>query len=65
MNRYSLQFLLTAFLIITFCGYGFAQAGKAEAQIDSIMKQLDVVGLSVAVVKKGKIIYNRSFGKKY
>lgn len=64
MNRYSLQFLLTAFLIITFCGYGFAQAGKAEAEIDSIMKQLDVVGLSVAVVKKGKIIYNRSFGLK-
>ena len=28
------------------------------------MKDLDVVGLSVAVVKKGKIIYNQSFGLK-
>lgn len=29
-----------------------------------MMKELDVVGLSVAVVKKGKVIYNNSFGLK-
>ena len=65
MNRYSFfKYLVTAFLIITVCRNGFAQTAKPEAEIDSIMKQLDVVGLSVAVVKKGKIIYNRSFGLK-
>lgn len=65
MNRYSFfKYLVTAFLSITVCGDGFAQPAKAEAEIDSIMKQLDVVGLSVAVVKKGKIIYYGSFGLK-
>ncbi|NQV74540.1 MAG: beta-lactamase family protein [Bacteroidetes bacterium] len=43
---------------------GFAQNKKAEADIRSIMKRLDVVGLSVAVVKKGNIIYTHSFGVK-
>jgi CubicO group peptidase (beta-lactamase class C family) len=42
----------------------FAQKEKAEAEINSIMKELDVVGLSVAVVKDGKTIYNHSFGTK-
>ena len=65
MMRYSLlKYLLTTFLIISFCGQAFAQADKAEADINNIMKELDVVGLSVAVVKKGKIIYNNSFGLK-
>jgi CubicO group peptidase (beta-lactamase class C family) len=42
----------------------FAQNEKAEADIREIMKRLDVVGLSVAVVKKGDIIYTHSFGTK-
>ena len=42
----------------------FAQNEKAEADIGEIMKKLDVVGLSVAVVKKGNIIYTHSFGLK-
>jgi CubicO group peptidase (beta-lactamase class C family) len=41
-----------------------AQNEKAEADIREIMKRLDVVGLSVAVVKKGNIIYTHSFGTK-
>ena len=41
-----------------------AQNEKAEADIQTIMKRLDVVGLSVAVVKKGEIIYTHSFGLK-
>ena len=41
-----------------------AQNEKAEADIQTIMKRLDVVGLSVAVVKKGEIIYTHSFGVK-
>ena len=42
----------------------FAQADKAEADIQAIMKKLDVPGLSVAVVKKNHIIYSHSFGLK-
>lgn len=41
-----------------------AQESKAEADIQSIMKQRNVVGLSVAVVKKDKIIYQHAFGFK-
>lgn len=41
-----------------------AQAGKAEAAISEIMQQHQVVGLAVAVVKKGKISYTHSFGVK-
>jgi CubicO group peptidase (beta-lactamase class C family) len=42
----------------------FAQADKAEAEIQNVMKQRSVVGLAVAVVKDGKIIYTHSFGQK-
>jgi CubicO group peptidase (beta-lactamase class C family) len=42
----------------------FAQADKAEAQIQEIMKKRSVVGFSVAVVKEGEIIYTHSFGSK-
>ena len=37
---------------------------KVELRIDSVMKQYAMVGLSVAVVKKGNIIYTHSFGLK-
>jgi CubicO group peptidase (beta-lactamase class C family) len=42
----------------------YAQPQKAEAAINAIMQQHKVAGLSVAVVKKGKIIYTHSFGSK-
>jgi len=42
----------------------FAQKEKAEAEIDSIMKKRSVIGLSVAVVKNGKLTYTHSFGLK-
>ena len=41
-----------------------AQFEKTEAEINTMMKKLDVVGLGVAVVKDNKIIYTHSFGKK-
>ncbi len=41
-----------------------AQSTNAEECIKNIMQQTPVVGLSVAVVKKGKIIYTHSFGNK-
>ena len=43
---------------------GYSQAEKAEAGIRDIMKESDVVGLSVAVVKNNEIIYTHSFGWK-
>lgn len=41
-----------------------AQESKVESDIQSIMKEMNVVGLSVAVVKKGEIIYQKAFGFK-
>ena len=41
-----------------------AQAEKAEAEIQQLMRTTPVVGLSVAVVKDNKVIYNHSFGFK-
>ena len=58
------KLLLTAFFAIPFFSKTNCQPAKAETEIKEMMKELDVVGLSVAVVKKGKIIYNHSFGLK-
>ena len=58
------KLLLTVFFVIPLCRESYSQAAKAEIEIKEMMKELDVVGLSVAVVKKGKIIYNNSFGYK-
>jgi len=56
----SLLILLAGFIPI----HGFSQSEKAEAGIRAIMDSTPVVGISVAVVKKGKIIYTHSFGLK-
>lgn len=58
------KFLLIAIFVLPVCREGYSQQAKAETEIKEMMKELDVVGLSVAVVKKGKIIYNNSFGFK-
>ena len=41
-----------------------AQIDEAETAIQKIMEEHPVVGLSVAVVKEGKLFYTRSFGLK-
>ena len=56
--------IFTITLLFYFSLPVLAQNEKAEADIQEIMKKLDVVGLSVAVVKKGHIIYTHSFGTK-
>ena len=58
----SVPFILL--LVISGFHEGSGQVVKIEDTVLSIMKQKDVVGLSVAVVKKGKIIYTHSFGLK-
>jgi len=56
--------ILTILFLLFYSLSVFAQNEKAEADLREIMKKLDVVGLSVAVVKKGDIIYIKSFGLK-
>ena len=56
--------ILSLALLFSCTSSVFAQNEKAEADLREIMKKLDVVGLSVAVVKEGDIIYSNSFGLK-
>jgi CubicO group peptidase (beta-lactamase class C family) len=58
-----LKYLLVFFLI-SVSARSFAQSAEAEAKIREAIKKYDAIGLSVAVVKKGKIIYTHSFGLK-
>lgn len=52
-------------LTLLFAGsFVFAQQDNIASRIDSVMKQYDMAGLSVAVVKKGELIYTHSFGFK-
>lgn len=59
-------FKYSASTVILLLSYvlSFGQAQKAEAEILEMMKQKQVMGLAVAVVKEGKIIYTHSFGLK-
>jgi CubicO group peptidase (beta-lactamase class C family) len=59
--RRSLSLLL---LIIRSAITLHAQPVPVETRIASIMEEHGVMGLSVAVVKKGKIVYTQSFGLK-
>ncbi len=56
--------VLTITAVVSVAVNGYAQAAKAEAAIQGIMEQMDVVGLGVAVVKKDAIVYTNSFGLK-
>jgi len=65
MYRFScFSFIVTAFFLLVLSLHSAGQPDKAEAAIRDIMQQSKVVGLSVAVVKKGKLIYTHSFGLK-
>ena len=55
-------FLLIGFYLVS--ASSFAQIDKAESAIQKIMLEHPVVGLSVAVVKDGKLFYTHSFGLK-
>ena len=63
----SFSFLSRFFTLIFFTAVAvqsFSQASKAEAELQTMIKELKVVGLSVAVVKDDEIIYTHSFGLK-
>ena len=55
---------LLVFFLVSISVRSFAQPAEAEAKIQEVIKKYEAVGLSVAVVKKGKIIYTHSFGLK-
>lgn len=56
--------ILTAFTVIAVAFGSRGQSGKIEADIQRIMQEYDVVGLSVVVVKKDDIVYSNAFGLK-
>lgn len=58
-----LKYFLTFFLISA-SARSFAQSAQAEAKIGEAIKKYEAAGLSVAVVKKGRIIYTHAFGLK-
>ena len=65
MQRFRLvQFIFTLFVSLTGSQSIQAQQEQTEAGIRQIMQEGKAVGLSVAVVKKGKVVYNQSFGMK-
>ena len=65
MKKSSLSVCVCLILMMSLCCVeSFSQVAKAETEIQSMMKELNVVGLSVAVVKENKIIYTHSFGLK-
>ncbi|MCZ2395167.1 MAG: beta-lactamase family protein [Chitinophagales bacterium] len=56
--------ILLAMIFFLVQTVGYAQHQSLEDSIYHIMQRRPTVGLSVAVVKGGKIIYNKSFGYK-
>jgi CubicO group peptidase (beta-lactamase class C family) len=64
MNQTIVSRIATAFLFLSLSPILLAQPEKAEAEIKDIIKQYDVMGISVAVVKNNKLFYTHSFGLK-
>lgn len=62
-ESYYLRGLMLMFLILISV-FSYAQNQEAEKDLLKIMDQYQAVGMSVAVVKDNKIIYNQSFGLK-
>jgi CubicO group peptidase (beta-lactamase class C family) len=60
----SLRLFLLFIYFTIFNSHGSGQTNDAPTCIGEIMQQHHVMGLSVAVVKKNKIIYTHSFGLK-
>jgi CubicO group peptidase (beta-lactamase class C family) len=57
------KFLIIILAVLLFVE-GMAQQDKADSAINSIMQRLEVVGLSVVVVKDNKIIFGKAYGYK-
>ncbi|GGG14770.1 serine hydrolase domain-containing protein [Pontibacter amylolyticus] len=55
---------LTSLTLMALTLPSHAQNTKTEADLQALMQQHNMVGLAVVVVKKGEIVYNKSFGLK-
>jgi CubicO group peptidase (beta-lactamase class C family) len=64
INDPALKYKLTAFLLFLSFLRGYSQVEKAEAEVSAIMEEHQAVGLSVAVVKDGAVVYTMAFGLK-
>ncbi|TCC90313.1 class A beta-lactamase-related serine hydrolase [Pedobacter frigiditerrae] len=64
MNKFFFKyiFLVSVFFLTTIACC--AQVSKTEVEIQEAMEKYSALGLSVAVVKEGKLIYTHSFGLK-
>ncbi len=62
--RKPIHIVFSFITLFVFAEVLFAQPQNAVAGIDAVMKQYDVPGLSVAVVKNGKLAYTHAFGFK-
>lgn len=60
-NLQIMKYLFLSLLIIS--GKLFSQS-TLESDLEAIMEKYEAVGLSVAVVKKGELIYQKALGKK-
>ncbi|RYG20028.1 MAG: class A beta-lactamase-related serine hydrolase [Chitinophagaceae bacterium] len=56
--------IISSFLLLLVSSISFAQFTQTEAELQELVKKTNAVGLAVAVVKKGKLIYTHSFGYK-
>jgi CubicO group peptidase (beta-lactamase class C family) len=65
MRTLNICSLISCMLImISISHIGVAQTAKAETDVAAIMKRYEAIGLSVAVVKDGRITYTNTFGYK-
>ncbi len=56
--------LLSAILLLLISVSTFGQFTKTETELQALLNKTNTVGLAVAVIKKGKLIYTHSFGAK-
>jgi CubicO group peptidase (beta-lactamase class C family) len=64
-NRFNIRQIMSLILAITmFTACGQTKEERAQEEISKIMESTGAVGLAVAVVKDGEIIYSATFGKK-
>jgi CubicO group peptidase (beta-lactamase class C family) len=63
-HRVFLKNFFAAVMVVSISVSASAQFEKVETDIKNIIQKFDIVGLSVAVVKKGNIVYTKAFGLK-
>ena len=49
-------------ILTTMCGTASSATNDLEEEVKKVMRQYDAIGVSVAVIKDNKVIYNKPFG---